>query len=77
MKRRIDIAPAMSRGRLKEEIIIEENGPNIVDAEPLMKRGTDVFLMRHREPIMIDSKFEFGQVIDTELKKKSKFDWIR
>ncbi len=34
----------------------------------------DKCLSNHREPIIIDSKFEIGQVVDRELAKPSKFD---
>ncbi len=75
MKFRIGTRPRIHRHELKKEIIITENGPEISDAEPLINKTCNKFLRSHREPIIIDSKFEVGQVVDRIAAKPSKFDW--
>ena len=74
-QRILKFCEGLDRRRLMEKWIIQCNGPELSDAYPLLDIASDDILVHHRAPIIPNSKFDVGAVIDRLSAKQSKLDW--
>ena len=65
----------MDRETLNQEIIIAENGPSISEMDVFILEAVRIFLQKHRPPIISNTMYNTGSVVDRMLSKTSKFKW--
>ena len=75
MKLRLNKRDRLDRYVLSKEIVIACNGPSVSDMDKFIDEAVDIFLSKHRPPIISNSKYDIGQVIDRYNNNKSKFRW--
>ena len=75
IKARLNNRDRSDRETLNQEIIIAENGPSISEMGSFISEAVRRFLQKHRPPIISNTIYDTGSVVDRIMSETSKFNW--
>ena len=75
MKFGLDGRSRLNISTLNKEIIIASNGPPMSQLNELIYKAKEIWLSKHRSPIICDTKYNTSSVIDRHNKLRSTFLW--